>query len=185
MVQGTDIPASQRLQFGRLLIRALDKAGGPVADRWREERGSLWQLAREALPWAVHRPVEMPYLAGLDVGARIVYEGPAPFAHILEYIEAAGQGYSYDDPQGWYLAKENANPNATLQRYRAEVREFCRRWDLGGLWAQRLIVYAHVHAVHAGNGAAEAALDAVAAIPEDHQLHEAAREAARTILERG
>lgn len=182
---GVKVPPGQRLQCGRLLLLALDQAGGEAADRWRDERAALRELAEEALPWAVRRPVEMPYLAGLDVGSRIVYEGPAPFAHILEYVEAAGQGYSYDDPRGWYRAEEQANPNETLQRYRAEVRAFCRRWDLGGLWTQRLIVYAHAHAVHASEVAAEAALDEIATLTDEAALHEAVREAVQARLARG
>jgi hypothetical protein len=161
----TTVPrVNERLQRARLMLRALDGSTLEGADRWREERASLWALAQDALPRVVGRVVEMPFLHGLDVGARLVYERPAPYEHILEYVAAGAQGYSYDDPRGWYEAEDGARGDRRVALYLATVREFCQRWGLTEPWAERMIVYGHTHAIAEGqDDAGTAALDALIA----------------------
>ncbi len=159
--------APTRFRRGRLILRMLDRAAGPAGDAWRQERLALWTLAQDALPYVVKKPVEMPMVHGLDVGPRIVYDRPPPYEHAMEYVQAAANGYSFDDPRGWYEAESAARPFERIRGYQAAVAEFCRRWGLGEPWAQRMIVHQHLRAVHEGGpDAGEAALDALAGTDE-------------------
>jgi hypothetical protein len=145
----------------------LDAAPGAAGDRWRQERTALWDAAREALPYVIAKAVEMPMVHGLDVGPRIVYDRPPPYEHVIEYVEAAALGYSFDDPRGWYEAEADARPFQRIRDYQALVADFCRRWRLAEPWARRMIIHGHVRAVAADDlMAGERALDELAGSSE-------------------
>lgn len=139
-----------RFRRGRLILSMLDVAPGTAGDRWREGRSQLWAAAQDALPYVVTKAVEMPMVHGLDVGPRIVYDAPPPYEHVLEYVDAAALGYSFDDPRGWYQAEADARPFLRIREYEALVAQFCRDWGLDEPWARRMIVHAHVRSVAAG-----------------------------------
>ncbi|MEX1022990.1 MAG: hypothetical protein WD058_07560, partial [Dehalococcoidia bacterium] len=155
--------APTRHRRGRLILRMLDAAAGPAAEAWRRDRAALDALAAEALPWVIAKAVEMPMVHGLDVGPRIIYEQPPPYEHALEYLQAAANGYSFDDPRGWYEAEDAARPLDRIREYEAGVSALCRRWGLTEPWAARMIVHADLRAVAARDPAAgDSALDALA-----------------------
>ncbi len=161
----TSVPT--RFRRGRLILRMLDAAPGPEGDAWRADRQSLWALAQEALPFVVQQVVEMPMVHGLDVGPRITYDRPPPYEHALEYVQAAANGYSFDDPRGWYEAEADARPFERIRNYQQAVAALCARWGLDEPWAVRMIVHQHLRAVAQGAPeAGEAALDALAGTDE-------------------
>jgi hypothetical protein len=153
---------ADRLLRGQLLLRALDRDESEAGARYSEERATLDALARDVLPTVVARAVEMPLLTGLDVGDRIVYERPAPYRHIVEYVEAAAQRFSWDDPRGMYVASNAHAPDEAVLGYLREVSNFCARWRLHSTWAVRMIVFTHVHRLD-GAEAAEREIDMLTA----------------------
>ncbi len=140
----------------------MERDGSEAGRRYAEEWEALGAQARRVLPSLVGRPVAMPLLAGLDVGARIVYERPAPYPHVIEYVEAGAQRLAWDDPRGTYLAERNNPPDRDVLDYIAAVGAFCERWGLRATWAVRLIVFAHVHGLDDAR-AAERAIDELTA----------------------
>ena len=156
---------ADRLLRGRLLLRAMERDGSEAGRRYADDWEALGAQARRVLASLIGRAVAMPLLAGLDVGARIVYERPAPYPHIIEYVEAGAQRLAWDDPRGTYLAEESNPPDRDVLDYLASVGAFCERWGLRATWAVRLIVFAHVHDVHDLDDpqAAERAIDELTA----------------------
>jgi len=145
----------ERLRLGRALLAALERdasaEGRTFAGRLEEIRGRAARL----LPAVVGRPVAMPYLAGLDVGARIVYEGPPPFEHVLEYVEAAAQRWSWEDPRGPSDAAAADPPDRELTALLRDTVDLCRETGIGTEWAPRMILHAALHDA-AGREAASA-----------------------------
>jgi len=169
-----------RLLAPRLLLDALDVH--PHAEAWRDARARLDTLAAKVLPDVVQRPVETPFLLGGDAGARIMYEGPPPFEHIFEYLDAAAQGWSHDDPAGPYRAQAAACPDPDLNAYLGALAELCSTWKLRRRPHGALIAYAHLHTAREGDTTAgRAALDRLAdpSIATPDQRAEAEREAGR------
>ena len=159
--------AATRFRRGRLILKMLDAASGPAGDRWRAERAELWQIAQDTLPYVVKQSVEMPMVHGLDVGPRIVYDTPPPYEHVIEYVQAAANGYSFDDPRGWYEAELASPPFDRIRAYQAAIADFSQRWGLTEPWAQRMIIHAHVRAVAASDlTTGETALDDLAGTTE-------------------
>lgn len=173
-----------RFRRGRLILAMLDAAQGAAGDRWRDGRSHLWAAAQEALPYVVTKAVEMPMVHGLDVGPRIVYDAPPPYEHVLEYVDAAALGYSFDDPRGWYEADADARPFQRIRDYEALVAQFCRDWGLSEPWARRMVVHAHVRSVAAGD--IEAGERALADLAGTEEVTDPALALeVSTILERG
>lgn len=156
---------ADRLLRGRLLLRAMERDGSKAGRRYAEQWEALGVQARRVLPSVVGRAVAMPLLAGLDVGDRIVYERPAPYQHVIEYVEAGAQRLEWDDPRGTYRSEASNPPDRAVLDYVAAVGAFCERWGLRATWAVRLVVFAHVHSVHGLDDpqAAERAIDELTA----------------------
>jgi hypothetical protein len=150
------VERAQRLARVLALLRALEGDPSAEGERFRAELAALREAAAEALPAVVLKPVAMPYLTGLDVGERIVYERPAPFEHVLEYVQAGAQRFSWEDPRGPYLAAEAHPPDARVTAYLEAVEAFARRWRLGTSLVPRALVYEHVRAAAGEPGALEA-----------------------------
>ncbi|MCK9487386.1 MAG: hypothetical protein M0R73_11925 [Dehalococcoidia bacterium] len=181
-------PTGTRFRRGRLILRLLDRAEGAAGNAWREQRAALWAMAREALPYVVERSVEMPMVHGLDVGPRIIYDRPPPYEHAIEYVQAAANGYSFDDPRGWYEAEAAARSVERIRDYQRAVAGLCAAWGLNEPWAQRMIVHQHLRAVAEGDPAAgEAALDMLAGTSADEGAASdpALATEVRALLERG
>lgn len=175
-----------RFRRGRLILKLLDRAQGLAGDAWREQRAALWTLASQALPFVVQQAVEMPMVHGLDVGPRIIYDRPPPYEHAIEYVQAAANGYSFDDPRGWYEAEANARSFERIRAYQRAVVDLCQTWGLTEPWAQRMIVHQHLRAVAASDPAAgEAALDVLAGTDEDGDGDEALVREVQALLARG
>ncbi len=174
----------ERLSRGLALLRALERDGSPAGRDCAAELAGLRARGAHVLAEAVRRPVAMPYLAGLDVGARITYEGPPPYEHALEYVDAAAQRFSWDDPRGVYEAAAAQPPDPEIAGYLADLTAFCRVRGLGATWAPRMLAFAATHAAadpDADAAAGEHALDALA--PRAAALAREASWTARRLLD--